>query len=96
MQATDAQAQATSEELGLSLPGGSRTIDALLRRGYLERREDDQDRRMKRIGITESGRDVSRRILEARLEGLEKFTSSLTPEQRTRLMAALSDLPHRL
>jgi DNA-binding MarR family transcriptional regulator len=85
-----------SEELGLSLPGGSRTIDALLRRGYLERREDDQDRRMKRIGITESGRDVSRRILEARLEGLEKFTSSLTPEQRTRLMAALSDLPHRL
>jgi DNA-binding MarR family transcriptional regulator len=85
-----------SEELGLSLPGGSRTIDALLRRGYLERREDDQDRRMKRIGITESGRDVSRRILEARLEGLEKFTASLTPEQRTRLMAALSDLPHRL
>jgi DNA-binding MarR family transcriptional regulator len=85
-----------SEELGLSLPGGSRTIDSLLRRGYLERREDDQDRRMKRIGITESGRDVSRRILEARLEGLEKFTSSLTPEQRARLMAALSDLPHRL
>ena len=83
-----------SEELGLSVPGGSRTIDALLRRGYLERREDDADRRMKRIGITASGRDVARRILEARLEGLEQFTSSLTPEQRTRLMAALSDLPH--
>jgi len=30
------------------------------------------------------------------LEGLEQFTSSLTPEQRTRLMAALSDLPHRI
>ena len=49
---------------------------------------------MKRIGITESGRDVARRILDARLEGLETFTSSLTSEQRTRLMAALSDLPH--
>jgi DNA-binding MarR family transcriptional regulator len=84
-----------SGELGLSLPGGSRTVDALLRRGYLERREDDADRRMKRIGITESGRAVARRILEARLEGLEQFTASLTPEQRTRLMAALSDLPHR-
>jgi len=84
-----------SEELGLSLPGGSRTVDALLRRGYLERREDDQDRRMKRIGITDAGRDVARRIVEARLEGLETFTSSLTPEQRTRLMAALSALPHR-
>ena len=84
-----------SEELGLSLPGGSRTVDALLRRGYLERREDDHDRRMKRIGVTDSGRDVARRIIEARLEGLEQFTSSLTPEQRTRLMAALTDLPHR-
>jgi DNA-binding MarR family transcriptional regulator len=83
-----------SEELGLSLPGGSRTVDALMRRGYLERREDDADRRMKRIGITEAGRDVARRIVEARLEGLEQFTSSLTDEQRTRLMAALSDLPH--
>ena len=84
-----------SEELGLSLPGASRTIDALLRRGYLERREDEADRRMKRIGITAAGRDVARRIVEARLEGLEQFTASLTSEQRTRLMAALADLPHR-
>ena len=84
-----------SEQLGLSLPGASRTVDALLRRGYLERREDEQDRRMKRIGITADGRDVARRIVEARLEGLEQFTDSLTPEQRTRLMAALADLPHR-
>ena len=84
-----------SEQLGLSLPGASRAVDALLRRGYLERREDEQDRRMKRIGITDAGRDVSRRIVGARLEGLEQFTDSLTPEQRTRLMAALADLPHR-
>jgi DNA-binding MarR family transcriptional regulator len=84
-----------SEQLGLSLPGASRTVDALLRRGYLERREDEHDRRMKRIGITPVGRDVVRRIVEARLEGLEQFTSSLSPEQRTRLMAALTDLPHR-
>ncbi|MDX6534580.1 MAG: hypothetical protein QOF68_2324 [Gaiellales bacterium] len=84
-----------SEELGLSLPGGSRTVDALLRRGYLERREDERDRRMKRIGITPAGRDVARRIVGARLEGLEEYTSALTPEQRTRLMSALSDLPHR-
>jgi DNA-binding MarR family transcriptional regulator len=84
-----------SEEIGLSLPGASRTVDALLKRGYLERHEDLQDRRMKRIGVTPSGRDVARRIVEARLEGLEQFTSSLTPEQRSRVMAALSDLPHR-
>ena len=84
-----------SEQLGLSLPGASRSVDLLLRRGYVERREDELDRRMKRIGITASGRDVARRIVEARLEGLEQFTSSLSSEQRTRLMTALTDLPHR-
>ena len=84
-----------SEQMGLSLPGASRTVDALLRRGYLERHEDETDRRMKRIAITPEGRDVARRIVEARLEGLETFTASLTPEQRDRLMSALTDLPHR-
>jgi len=93
--ASELSVKELSEELGLSLPGASRTVDALLRRGYLERREDEADRRMKRIGITPAGRDVARRIVEARLEGLEQFTASLTSEQRTRLMAALSDLPHR-
>jgi DNA-binding MarR family transcriptional regulator len=83
-----------SGELGLSLPGGSRTVDALLRRGYLERREDENDRRMKRIGITPAGREVARQIVGARLEGLEEFTSALSREQRSRLMSALSDLPH--
>jgi DNA-binding MarR family transcriptional regulator len=84
-----------SEELALSLPGASRTVDALLKRGYLERREDEHDRRMKRIAVTQAGRDVARRIVGARLEGLEQFTASLSPEQRSRLMTALADLPHR-
>ncbi len=84
-----------SEQMGLSLPGASRTVDALLRRGYLERHEDETDRRMKRIAITPEGRDVSRRIVEARLEGLEEFTKSLSPDLRDRLMSALTDLPHR-
>ena len=37
-----------AEELGLSLPGASRAVDALLQRGLVERREDEHDRRMKR------------------------------------------------
>ena len=85
-----------SDRLNLSLPGASRIVDALLRRGWVERREDPDDRRMKRIGITDAGRDVLERIETARLHGLEQYADSLTPEQRTRLSAALSDLPHRL
>ena len=83
-----------SDRLGLSLPGASRIVDALMRRGWLERREDPDDRRMKRIGITAEGRKALDRIETARLAGLENYAASLTPEQRTRLSSALSDLPH--
>jgi DNA-binding MarR family transcriptional regulator len=84
-----------SERMGLSLPAASRTIDGLLHRGWVERREDERDRRMKRVRITEAGRGVVRAIEEARLAGLERFAETLTDEQRARLAAALSDLPHR-
>jgi DNA-binding MarR family transcriptional regulator len=81
-----------AERLGMSLPGASRTVDGMLRRGWLERREDDEDRRMKRLRITDAGREVVRRIDGARLHGLEAFAATLTPEQRTRLFEALADL----
>jgi len=81
-----------AERLNMSLPGASRTVELLLRRGWLERREDEQDRRVKRVRITDGGREIVRRIDGARLQGLEAFAATLTPEQRTRLLEAL---PHR-
>jgi DNA-binding MarR family transcriptional regulator len=77
------------------MPGASRMVDALLRRGWLERREDPDDRRIKRVGITAAGREIVDRIETARLVGLEEYAAALTPEQRTTLSSALSDLPHR-
>ncbi len=84
-----------SVRLGLSLPSASRIVDALLHRGWLERREDPDDRRIKRVGITAAGRAIVDRIETARLVGLEEYAAALTPEQRTTLSSALSDLPHR-
>ena|SRR5215210_7194745 len=91
----DLSVKDVAERLGLSLPGASRVVDTLLRRGYLSRREDERDRRIKRVDITAEGADVVRRIDGARLVGLEAFTRSLMPEQRARLSAALHDLPYR-
>jgi DNA-binding MarR family transcriptional regulator len=84
-----------ADRLRLSLPGASRNVDLLLRRGWLQRGEDPVDRRMKRVGITAAGREIVERIETARLVGLEQYAASLSPEQRSRLMSALSDLPHR-
>jgi DNA-binding MarR family transcriptional regulator len=84
-----------AERLSLSLPGASRTVDGLLRRGLLERREDENDRRMKRVGLTAAGRDAVERIDNARLQGLEQFATSLTDDQRSQLYSVLAALPHR-
>jgi DNA-binding MarR family transcriptional regulator len=84
-----------AERLGMSLPGTSRTVDGLLSRGWLERREDEQDRRMKRVRITDAGRETVRRLDTARLRSLQTYAGTLTPEQRAALLHALADLPHQ-
>jgi len=84
-----------SERLALSLPATSRTVDGLLRRGLLSRHEDAEDRRVKRVRLTDDGRSVVQRIVTARLQGLESYASTLSDDQRAQLMAALSELPHK-
>lgn len=78
-----------AERLGLSLPGASRAADALVARGLLSRREDSDDRRMKRIICTDAGRRILVRLDEARLAGLEAFAATLPEAQCKRLSGAL-------
>ena len=78
-----------AEHLGLSLPGASRAVDALVARDLLHRREDPDDRRQKRLRATDAGRDVLRRLDEARLAGLAAFVATFPPARCKRLSAAL-------
>lgn len=75
-----------------SLAATSRNVEQLLRRGLLARREDTQDRRVRRVRLTEQGAQTLERIDAARLAGLEAFAATLRPRQRARLHSALSDL----
>ena len=73
----------------MSLPATSRTVDGLLQRGLLERREDEHDRRIKRVRLTDEGRDVVDRIDTARLAGPRGLRRHALPdEQRAALLAA--------
>ncbi|MEA2272602.1 MAG: hypothetical protein QOI98_1310 [Solirubrobacteraceae bacterium] len=91
----EASVKDLGEALGLSLPAASRTVDGLLRRGYLERREDELDRRVKRLTLTPAGRDAVERLNRARLAGLEGFASTLSDDQRSRLGGAIASLLER-
>jgi DNA-binding MarR family transcriptional regulator len=79
----------------ISLPAASRTVDDLVRRGFVIRHEDADDRRCKRVSPTEAGRSVVRRLNAARLIGLETFVMTLTEDERAVLGAALSQLLRR-
>jgi DNA-binding MarR family transcriptional regulator len=84
-----------AELVHVSLPAASRMVDDLVRRGFVERNEDAEDRRMKRIRITAAGSSVIRRLNAARLTGLEKFVQTLNDAERAELTGALSLLLSR-
>jgi DNA-binding MarR family transcriptional regulator len=75
-----------ADRLGLSFPAASRTVEGLLQRGYLERREDPDDRR-----VTELVLQLNRE----RAAGLREFAASLSERERRRLSGALSSLLER-
>ena len=81
-----------AERLGLSLPGTSRAVDQLARRGLLDRREDADDRRCKRLSITDAGRELVHRLDDARRDALEAFAQGIDPAHRDQLLAALAPI----
>jgi DNA-binding MarR family transcriptional regulator len=84
--------KALSNHLGCSLPGASRGVEGLLQRGLVERREDEEDRRIKRVRISPAGRDVIARTNAIRLEALQQLLSELSATERRDLAAALSPI----
>jgi DNA-binding MarR family transcriptional regulator len=84
-----------AEEMSFSLAGASRSIDALHQRGLVERREDEHDRRMKRVRITPSGQELLRNLNEMRVALLQQFIQTLTDDERGRLLDALSPVVGR-
>jgi DNA-binding MarR family transcriptional regulator len=84
-----------AEEMSFSLPGASRSIDALHQRGLVDRREDEHDRRMKRVRITDEGRGLIRQLNELRVALLQQFVETLTDSERRQLLDALSPIVGR-
>lgn len=84
-----------SELVHVSMPAASRMVDDLVRRGLAQRREDDDDRRMKRVCLTDAGRTVIRDLNAARLNRLEQVVSGMTDVERRPLAQALAVLLER-
>ena len=78
------------DQLGLSLPAVSRAVDGLVKRDLVDRAEDADDRRFKRVRATDRGREVTRTLMEVRLAELTDFVAELDERQRKALDKALA------
>ncbi len=82
--------------LAMSLPAMSRSVDGLVQRGYVERRECPTDRRSKRLALLPQGREVLTRVTAARQAAMVAFAAELSDAERTALHAALLPIAERI
>lgn len=85
-----------SEHLGVTSAAVSQTLDLLVQQGLVSRTEDPQDRRNKRILLTEEGERLLRRSMEARQSWVADLEASLTPEEKEVVSQALQILAEKL
>jgi DNA-binding MarR family transcriptional regulator len=78
-----------AERLQVSLASVSRAVDGLVRGRLVTRVEDPDDRRVRRLTITDKGRRLAGEIVASRMADMEAFAASLTPAQRRKLDAGL-------
>ena len=82
--------------LELSVAAASRAIDGLSEKGYVARRESDEDRRSRLVTLTDRGRAAIDRVSRARTQTLQRFAEDLTPEERQRLHDAVLPIVERI
>jgi DNA-binding MarR family transcriptional regulator len=81
-----------AEMIGLSMGATGRALDHLVRAGLVSRREDQVDRRVKRISITAEGERAIAGIATAKRAGLRRFAEGLDAAERDQLSRALAPI----
>lgn len=88
-QATPPCARDIAEEFQLSHPTVSGLLSRLEKKGFIEFRPDEQDRRSRRIHILPKGRDCHNRIVETIHANEQRMVQGFTEEERRQFMEFL-------
>jgi DNA-binding MarR family transcriptional regulator len=88
--------KAMADALGLSLPGVSRSIEAMVQRGEVTREEDPRDRRCKMVSVTPRGRRLYERLMAIRLAGVRRFVDELNEDEKEALAHGVDAVAGRI
>jgi len=78
--------------LGISAATASRACDGLFRAGLVERREDADDRRVRRLHMTPTGVAYVEHFAAAKLDAVRELLTTIDTDQQQRLFDALAPL----
>lgn len=73
---------AFTQTLALSPAGASQLIERMVRQGWVERLADPADRRVRRVHLTEPGRQLAAESIAVRDEWISRFGARLTEEEK--------------
>jgi DNA-binding MarR family transcriptional regulator len=79
-------------QLGITTAAASQLVDKLVQQGWVERAEDPDDRRVKRLTLSRTGRELVELGLEARLKWTAGLPEVLPADRAQAVMDSLEDL----
>lgn len=77
------------EHLGVSSAAASQMLEHLVEEGLIERTEDPDDRRMKKITMTAKGYQVIKESVSARLGWVEDLSVKFSEEEKVQITSAM-------
>lgn len=78
-----------ANHLGFSDAAASQMIERLVQRGFMERKEDPVDRRVKKLTLTEEGKAMVQKAMSSKAQWAENITRELSPDQLKTIGEAL-------
>lgn len=82
--------------LAIEGPSLVRLLDSLERRGLIERREEETDRRARGIHLTRAGRHLAARVAKVGTEIQARLLASVPPAELETCLSVLDSIEHEL
>ena len=81
-----------SQNLGVTLPTTTSMINRLIQFGFIERKRDNNDRRVVKVKLTVRGRAILRKLMEERRIALELLLQALNNEELKTFLESIENV----
>ncbi len=95
-QKTKAQMGEIAEHFHIELPSATSLLNKLVALQLVERQQDEKDRRLVRVALTEAGSRLLKKAMDEKVCNLEKMLSFLSDSEQQELLRLLEKLNDRI